>query len=124
MTNVDTREISRNSFFMMAEVCAMDETTPYRLRVRNLSAGGMMAEGNAPFQRGSIVTVTLRNIGEVHGVVAWRQDQRCGIAFDEEIDVALARAPLANPDMATNVVSRRIFIPAKPAVSSAKLRTI
>lgn len=124
MTNVDTREIARNSFFMMAEMRALDEDTPYRLRVRNLSAGGMMAEGSAPFQRGSVVIVTLRNIGEVFGTVAWRQDERYGIAFDEEIDAALARAPLANPDMATNVVSRRIFVPAKPAASRARLRTI
>lgn len=124
MTNVDTREISRNSFFMMAEVRALDEATPYRLRVRNLSAGGMMAEGSAPFRRGSVVTVTLRNIGEVHGTIAWRQDERYGIAFDEEIDVALARAPLANPDMATNIVSRRIFVPARPAALRSRVRTI
>lgn len=124
MTNVDTREISRNSFFMMAEVCAMDETTPYRLRVRNLSAGGMMAEGNAPFQRGSIVTVTLRNIGEVQGTVAWRQDQRCGIAFDEEIDVALAREPQADKETPVSIVSRRIFAQAQPAPTAALMRSI
>lgn len=97
MTNVDTREISRNSFFMMAEVCAMDETTPYRLRVRNLSAGGMMAEGDVRVTRGSLVSVDLRNLGWVEGSVAWKQDNRFGIAFVEEIDPAVVRGPAQAP---------------------------
>jgi hypothetical protein len=106
MSNVDTREASRASFFLMADVRAAHDDTSYRLRVRNLSPGGMMADGDAPLPRGSQVNVALRNIGEVEGAVVWKQDDRCGIAFAREIDPALARAPLANTDMDTNTVVR------------------
>ena len=63
----------------------------------------MMAEGKAPVARGAIVSVALRNIGWVDGTVAWMQDDRFGIAFVEEIDPKLARAPVAagSPDLAS-----------------------
>jgi hypothetical protein len=67
----------------------------HRVRVRNLSSGGMMAEGTAPVQRGIAVTVALRNIGDVEGSVAWVQEDRFGIAFAKPIDPKLARAPVA-----------------------------
>src|SRR5690606_35242234 len=68
--------------------------TAYRVKVRNLSAGGMMAEGVVPVARGSLVSVELRNIGRVEGSVAWIQGERFGIAFVDEIDPKLARAPV------------------------------
>ena len=43
--------------------------------------------------RGSLVMVELRNIGWVEGSVAWKQDNRFGIAFVDEIDPAVVRAP-------------------------------
>jgi hypothetical protein len=45
----------------------------------------------------------LRNIGWVGGSVAWKQDDRFGIAFLEEIDPKVARAPVAvgAPDLAS-----------------------
>ena len=46
--------------------------------------------------RGNRVEVELRNIGIVHGSVAWVQDQRFGIAFDEEVDSQQARKPAAD----------------------------
>ena len=38
----------------------------------------------------------LRNLGWVEGSVAWKQDDRFGIAFVDEIDPALVRAPDAS----------------------------
>ena len=66
----------------------------HRLRVRNLSAGGMMAEGDIRVQRGQLVWVAIRNVGWVEGTVAWVQDNRFGVAFRDEIDPKVVRAPL------------------------------
>ena len=95
MGQVETRQIERDSLLLMAAV-RVDRGGPgHRVKVRNLSPGGMMAEGDVRVCRGAPVTVELRNIGEVDGSVAWIQDNRFGVAFAEEIDPKLARAPVA-----------------------------
>lgn len=105
MSNVDTRQLSRDSFFLMANVRAEGDTSgqEHRVKVRNLSSGGMMAEGPMRVARGALVSVELRNIGWIEGLVAWKADNRFGIAFVEEIDPMLARAniPSGNPDLDT-----------------------
>lgn len=93
MSNVDTRQVGRDSLFLLAQVRVDGQDDPVRVKVRNLSAGGMMAEGEARVMRGAHVEVELRNIGWIDGNVAWKQGNRFGIAFAEEIDPRLARAP-------------------------------
>jgi len=93
MSNVDTRQVNRDSLFLLAQLRVDGATETYRIKVRNLSAGGMMAEGKAKVIRGMLVHVELRNLGWVEGTVAWKQDDRFGIAFVDEIDPALVRAP-------------------------------
>jgi hypothetical protein len=95
MSNVDTRQVNRDSLFLLAQVRLVGQQEAHRVKVRNLSAGGMMADGEVKVTRGSLVQVELRNIGWVDGTVAWKQDDRFGIAFVEEIDPKLARAPQA-----------------------------
>lgn len=92
MSNVDTRQVNRDSLFLLAQLRVDGQDAVHRVKVRNLSAGGMMAEGDVRVMRGSLVAVDLRNIGWVEGTVAWKQDSRFGIAFVEEIDPRLARA--------------------------------
>lgn len=95
MSNVDTRQVKRDSLFLLAQVRVDGTDQAYRVKVRNLSAGGMMAEtGDMRVMRGTPVIVELRNIGEVQGSVAWLQGDRFGIAFADEIDPQLARAPM------------------------------
>jgi hypothetical protein len=94
MTGVETRSVARDSLFLLADIRIEQGADAHRVRVRNLSDGGMMAEGNLKVKRGHRVDVALRNIGSVAGSVAWVQDNRFGIAFDEEIDSQLARRPL------------------------------
>lgn len=96
MSEGDHRQIGRDSLFVLADLRIDGIVGEQRIRVRNLSAGGMMAEGNFPVQRGQQVWVGLRNIGWVEGTVAWLQDSRFGIAFREEIDPRLARAPVVS----------------------------
>ncbi|OYW44677.1 MAG: pilus assembly protein PilZ, partial [Novosphingobium sp. 12-63-9] len=62
MSNVDTRQMSRDSLFVMAR-CKVEgdaSGTEHRVKVRNLSAAGMMAEGDVKVSRGSLVSVDLR----------------------------------------------------------------
>jgi len=100
MTNVDTRQLNRDSLFLLAQLRVDGREGVHRVKVRNLSAGGMMAEGTVKVTRGSLVSVELRNIGWVEGTVAWKQDDRFGIAFVDEIDPRLARAPAKTADSA------------------------
>ena len=93
MTGVETRSVNRNSLFLLADIRVEQEEKVHRVRVRNLSDGGMMGEGDLRVQRGNRLRIGLRNIDEVTGTVAWVQDDRFGIAFDEEIDSQLARRP-------------------------------
>lgn len=94
MTGVETRSVARDSLFLLADIRVEQGGEVNRVRVRNLSDGGMMGEGTMRVQRGNRVTIELRNIGTVGGTVAWVQDNRFGIAFDEEIDSQKARRPL------------------------------
>jgi len=98
MSSVDTRQVNRDSLFLLAQLRVDGQDELLRVKVRNLSAGGMMAEGEARVARGSMVAVELRNLGWVEGSVAWKQDNRFGIAFAEEIDPAVVRAPVTSAD--------------------------
>ena len=101
MTGVDTRHINRDSLFLMAEVRLEGEPECHRVKVRNLSAGGMMAEGDVTVVRGARVTIELRNLTPVEGSVAWVQENRFGVAFAQEIDPRAPRTPVGNGDIST-----------------------
>jgi hypothetical protein len=94
VTELDHRQVGRDSLFLMADVRLAGSGDEHRVKVRNLSGGGMMAEGHVRVTRGAKLDINLRNIGWVPGVVAWIQDNRFGIAFMEEIDPKLAREPI------------------------------
>ncbi len=94
MSNVDTRQVGRDSLFLLAQVKVDGRDGVAQVKVRNLSAGGMMAEGELKVIRGARVEVELRNIGWIEGTVAWCQGNRFGIAFVDEIDPKVARAPV------------------------------
>ena len=94
MSSVDTRQIPRDSLFLLSTLRLDGEERLNRIKVRNLSAGGMMAEGPVRVRRGTLVHVDLRNVGWVMGSVAWVQDNRFGVAFADEIDPKLVRQPI------------------------------
>ena len=91
------RQKPRDSLFLSAEVSVATGLKPVVVRVRNLSAGGMMVDSNAIFHKGAIVSAKLRGIGSVSGEIAWVIDERAGISFDKEIDPKEARAPVSAP---------------------------
>lgn len=94
MSDSEHRQLGRDSLFVLADLRIDGITGEERIRVRNLSAGGLMAEATCRVQRGQMVWVNLRNLGWTEGSVAWVQDNRFGVAFREEIDPRLARAPV------------------------------
>ncbi len=125
MAGVETRSVARDSLFLLADVRVENDAETRRIRVRNLSDGGMMGEGNLRVKRGHRLEIELRNIGPIGGTVAWVQDNRFGIAFDAEIDSQKARRPLSvEPDPALGIVAPSRLHRAPPAPEPAKLRKI
>ncbi|MDF8333642.1 PilZ domain-containing protein [Novosphingobium cyanobacteriorum] len=121
VSELDHRQLGRDSLFLMADLRLERSTDEHRVKVRNLSAGGMMAEGHVKVMRGSKVEVNLRNIGWVEGVVAWIQDNRFGIAFSEDIDPKLARANVA--PVVDDATPRFVKVPIKQ-VDPTRVRKI
>ena len=88
------RQENRDSLFLMAEMRLDGATRVLSVRVRNLSAGGLMAEYRDPVAQGQRVEFQLRGVGTVPGHVAWSAAGRIGVAFDRQIDPMLARKPV------------------------------
>lgn len=110
MDGSENRQIARDSLFVMADMRLHGTDGEHRIKVRNLSAGGMMGEGSVRVARGTVVQVNIRNIGWVEGSVAWVQENRFGVAFSEEIDPKVVRL---NPDIhdpTGNVMARPTFV--------------
>ncbi len=86
MSGIDTRLIARDSLFLMSSLCFDGDDEEFRVKIRNISAGGLMAEGVCAPDRGVKLSVHLRNIGWITGYVAWLHGDRFGVAFEHEID--------------------------------------
>jgi hypothetical protein len=126
MSGVDTRNINRDSLFLMADLRVEGDAAVHRVRVRNLSAGGMMAETDLRVLPGTRVTVELKNVPAVDGNVAWVQDQRFGVAFAAEIDPKAPRSQVnASGDLATpRFVRPSSIAPPTSQTEPKRLRTI
>ena len=98
MSDGDNRHITRDSLFILAEMRLDGSDTEYRVKVRNLSPGGMMGEGDAIVARGDSISINLRSVGWIDGLIAWVQGNRFGVSFAKDVDVKLVRAPLAKAD--------------------------
>lgn len=92
--NAVQRDVPRDSMFLIAKVRVQGKRQAEQVRVRNLSAGGIMAEIGMLVAPGTRVEVELRGIGKITGSVAWSMAGRAGIAFDSPIDPLLARKPV------------------------------
>ncbi len=95
MGESEHRTIARDSLFVLAELRLDGVEGEHKVRVRNLSAGGLMVEGAPTTARGQLAWINIRNIGWVEGSIAWVEGPRCGVAFREEIDPKVARAPVS-----------------------------
>ncbi|WP_397597821.1 PilZ domain-containing protein [Sphingorhabdus sp.] len=91
--SIAKRGMDRDSLFLKAVLRFSSTKDEHEVRIRNVSAGGLMAEipTNAP--RGERVEIKLHSIGWVSGHIAWVTDGRMGIAFDRPINPKDARKP-------------------------------
>lgn len=97
MSGLETRSTARDSLFLLADLMVDTDKTRHRVKIRNLSASGLMAEGDVPVVRGNRVQIDVRNAGLVWGTVAWKEGARFGVAFEEEIDPSKVREALLSP---------------------------
>jgi hypothetical protein len=86
------RQAERDSLFLTATMKVHGLAAPVTVRVRNLSNGGMMIDGNGMMMPGQAIETELRGIGPVTGVIAWVEAGRAGVAFDEQVDPKMARS--------------------------------
>ncbi len=100
------RERQRDSLLLKADMRLSNTSGSFEARVRNLSAGGLMAEAAVAANRGDPVEVNLRNVGWVFGTVAWSTGNRFGVAFNAPIDPKLVRKPVGGNNESISIVHR------------------
>ena len=115
MDGSENRQIARDSLFVMADLRIEGVAGEHRIKMRNLSAGGMMGEGVVRVTRGASVSVNIRNVGWVEGTVAWVHQNRFGVAFRDEIDPAIVRMPVREAE--DNLIVRRPALAGLPQQS-------
>jgi hypothetical protein len=88
------RAAPRDSLFLVGTMTFDGQGEAHSIRIRNLSATGMMAEGKALGHVGQKVVIEIKTLGRISGSIAWIAASRMGIAFDSEIDPQVARQPV------------------------------
>jgi len=118
------RQIERDSLFVMARMRLAGSADEHRVRVRNLSAGGLMAEAPLHVVPGIALEIEVRNLGWLDGSVAWVQDNRFGIAFRREIDPQVVRGPGGSNETLELMVNRPMVGRIAPAPDPRSLRKV
>jgi hypothetical protein len=124
MSSSEHRQIARDSLFVLARLRLAGQSEERRVRVRNLSSGGLMAEGDFRVVSGEPVSIEIRNLGWVDGTVAWVQANRFGIAFAEEIDPQAVRGSSASNETAELMIQRSMPVRFMPNPDPRQLRKI
>ena len=111
MGAIETRDLERESLYVFGEMTIDGTEAPSRIKVRNLSARGMMAVGEAPVLQDQQTVVALPGAGRVHGRIIWVQGHRFGIAFAQDVDPRLARQQVFFPDREAPRFARAAIFP-------------
>jgi hypothetical protein len=106
----DARE-QRDSVFLHATVTSSSGESSGLFRIRNISSRGLMAEGPFTFCAGDEVDVELRNVGIVHGRIAWATSGKFGVMFDQAIDPRAARTPVGGGTAPSAPTPHRPIVP-------------
>jgi PilZ domain len=109
------RELDRDSLLLKAVLRFPRTMHEGEVRIRNLSAGGLMAEAPLRVVRGETVEVHLRSIGWISGHVAWVTEGRLGIAFDHPINPKDARKPVGTSEHEVPTYLKKLANPAAPS---------
>jgi hypothetical protein len=105
---------NRDSLLLKAILRFPNSSDEREVRIRNLSAGGLMAEVPARVARGEPVEINLRSIGWITGHVAWVTEGRLGIAFDHSINPIDARKPIGTAEVEMPPYLKKLNNPAAP----------
>ncbi len=92
---MERRQDARENLTLMADIRIVGRDGDHRIKVRNLSAGGMMGEGPVEVTRGMTVAVQFPNVGWAEGSIMWVQADRFGVAFCDEINLQVVQAGIA-----------------------------
>jgi hypothetical protein len=114
-TKAVKRELDRDSLLLKAILRFPRTNDEGEVRIRNLSAGGLMAEAPLRVTRGELVEIHLRSIGWISGHVAWVTEGRLGIAFDHPINPKDARKPVGNSEHDMPHYLKKLNTPAAPS---------
>lgn len=109
------RGMDRDSLLLKAVLRFGSSKIENEVRIRNLSAGGLMAEAPLRVLRGERVEINLRSIGWITGHVAWVTEGRIGIAFDHPINPKDARNSVGSTDLEMPSYLKKLNRPATPA---------
>ncbi len=119
------RSADRDSLLLLAAMRLADQAETPRIKVRNLSNRGLMAETPIRIACGEQLKVDLRNIGWVSGTIAWVSENRFGMVFAAEIDCkAVRRAASLDDQTAGNVPRPRVVVSLPAPVEPGKLRRV
>ncbi len=110
------RGAGRDSLFLKAILRFNSTGDEGEVRIRNLSAGGLMAEAPVRVTRGEKVEINLRTIGWISGSVVWVTEGRLGIAFDHPIDPMTARNSVGGVELEMPHYLKKLNVknPARP----------
>jgi len=86
-------ERQRQNLLLMASLCLRGSET-CRVRVRNISRGGVKVTGPVVPPAGALVRIQLPNLGWLSGTVAWTSGDDFGIKLTSAIDPAAVRKPV------------------------------
>jgi PilZ domain len=109
------RGMDRDSLLLKAVLRFPNAGEEREVRIRNLSAGGLMAEVPVRVVRGEPVEINLRSIGWISGHVAWVTEGRLGIAFDHPINPKDARKPVGTTELEIPPYLKKLNNPAAPS---------
>ncbi|HKX88205.1 MAG TPA: PilZ domain-containing protein [Sphingopyxis sp.] len=79
-------------------------------RVRNMSDRGMMLAADVAIIVGEKLEIALSDTVVIRGTVVWSDAGRCGVSFDEEVDVADVLKQLAAEQRATGYRQPRLAV--------------
>lgn len=88
MDDKNRRQIVRHDLDLRSELQIDGVHGRQSVGLRNISCGGLMADGVEHTRRGQSIRIYLPRLGWVDGAVAWVQGTRCGVAFNRQLDVA------------------------------------
>ena len=85
MASVERRHQLRNDLCQVADARIGRDPAIHAIKIRNLSASGLMGECAVKVASGTRLELDLPELGRVSGTVVWVHEPRFGVAFDDEV---------------------------------------